>query len=85
MQQPGLGERLLVLLAGCYVTAGADESGCGRHSDVCTVYAINFRSLNVCEALMCKNALSVIIIGPFSVKALICKKSLWPLSVSPYL
>jgi len=40
---------------------------------------------DVCEALICKNALSVIIIGPLSVKVLICKKYVWPLSVSPYL
>jgi len=42
-----------------------------------------------CEALICKNALSVIIIGPLSVKVLICKKIsvaliCKPLSVKKY-
>ena len=35
----------------------------------------------VCEALICKKALSVKIIGPLSPKALKCKKFGWPLSI----
>ena len=35
----------------------------------------------VCEALICKKALSVKIIGPLSPKALKCKKIGWPLSI----
>ena len=35
----------------------------------------------VCEALICKKALSVKIIGPLSAKALKCKKFGWPLSI----
>jgi len=39
-----------------------------------------------CEALICKKTLSVKITGPLSVKALICKNTGWPLSVTgPYL
>ena len=34
-----------------------------------------------CEAFICKKALSVKIIGPFSPKALKCKKFGWPLSI----
>ena len=36
---------------------------------------------HVCEALICKKALSVKIIGPLSPKALKCKKFGWPLSI----
>ena len=35
----------------------------------------------VCEALICKKALSVKIIGPLSPKAVKCKKIGWPLSI----
>ena len=37
--------------------------------------------VSVCEALICKKALSVKIIGPLSPKALKCKKIGWPLSI----
>ena len=36
---------------------------------------------DACEALICKKALSVKIIGPLSRKALKCKKIGWPLSI----
>ena len=36
---------------------------------------------HVCEALICKKALSVKIIGSLSPKALKCKKFGWPLSI----
>jgi len=36
---------------------------------------------DVCEAFICKKALSVKIIGPLSPKALKCKKIGWPLSI----
>ena len=40
-----------------------------------------FRHLYMCEALICKKALSVKNIGPLSPKALKCKKFGWPLSI----
>ena len=42
---------------------------------------IPLRAVVVCEALICKKALSVKIIGPLSPKALKCKKFGWPLNI----